>query len=142
MRDGRIVEVMEVVGVEGSRVLFERYLPLHDTVFKTVSCSGRKRSNNTRLPSTPTTSITSTILPSLTTILLARSLLLPRFRCCPPGLPPDFLPPGDFPFAVWAGVLPLAAGELCLGCAGAGSTSSPELSSRSAAFTSLILAIS
>eukprot|EP01044_Picomonas_judraskeda_P010541 COSAG03_NODE_1364_length_4251_cov_4.775771_3_plen_70_part_00 len=25
---------MEVVGVEGSRVLFERYLPLHDTVFK------------------------------------------------------------------------------------------------------------
>ena len=40
MRDGRIVEVMEVVGVEGSRVLFERYLPLHDTVLKTVSCSG------------------------------------------------------------------------------------------------------
>ena len=39
MRDGRIVEVMEVVGVEGSRVLFERYLPLHDTVLKTVSCS-------------------------------------------------------------------------------------------------------
>ena len=34
MRDGRIVEVMEVVGVEGSRVLFERYLPLHDTVVK------------------------------------------------------------------------------------------------------------
>ena len=34
MRDGRIVEVMEVVGVEGSRVLFERYLPLHDTVLK------------------------------------------------------------------------------------------------------------
>ena len=26
--------------VEGSRVLFERYLPLHDTVFKTVSSSG------------------------------------------------------------------------------------------------------
>ena len=25
---------MEVVGVEGSRVLFERYLPLHDTVLK------------------------------------------------------------------------------------------------------------
>ena len=41
MRDGRIVEVMEVVGVEGSRVLFERFLPLHDTVFKTVSCSER-----------------------------------------------------------------------------------------------------
>ena len=40
-KDGRIVEVMEVVGVEGSRVLFERYLPLHDTVLKTVSCSGR-----------------------------------------------------------------------------------------------------
>ena len=39
MRDGRIVEVMEVVGVEGSRVLFERFLPLHDTVLKTVSCS-------------------------------------------------------------------------------------------------------
>ena len=34
MRDGRIVEVMEVVGVEGSRVSFERYLPLHDTVLK------------------------------------------------------------------------------------------------------------
>ena len=34
MRDGRIVEVMEVVGVEGSRVLFERFLPLHDTVLK------------------------------------------------------------------------------------------------------------
>ena len=32
VKDGRIVEVMEVVGVEGSRVLFERYLPLHDTV--------------------------------------------------------------------------------------------------------------
>ena len=30
----------EVVGVGGSRVLIERYLPLHDTVFKTVSCSG------------------------------------------------------------------------------------------------------
>ena len=41
VEDGRIVEVMEVVGVEGSRVLFERYLPLHDTVLKTVSCSGR-----------------------------------------------------------------------------------------------------
>ena len=38
-KDGRIVEVMEVVGVEGSRVLFERYLPLHDTVLKTISCS-------------------------------------------------------------------------------------------------------
>ena len=37
MRDGRIVEVMEVVGVEGSRVLFERYLPLHDTVLKRCS---------------------------------------------------------------------------------------------------------
>jgi len=34
VRDGRIVEVMEVVGVEGSRVLVERYLPLHDTVLK------------------------------------------------------------------------------------------------------------
>ena len=32
MKDGRIVEVTEVVGVECSRVLFERYLPLHDTV--------------------------------------------------------------------------------------------------------------
>ena len=39
VKDGIIVEVTEVVGVEGSRVLFERYLPLHDTVFKTVSCS-------------------------------------------------------------------------------------------------------
>ena len=34
VKDGRIVEVMEVVGVEGSRVYVERYLPLHDTVFK------------------------------------------------------------------------------------------------------------
>ena len=33
VKDGRIVEVMEVAGVEGSRVLFERCLPLHDTVF-------------------------------------------------------------------------------------------------------------
>ena len=32
VKDGRIVEVTEVVGVECSRVLFERYLPLHDTV--------------------------------------------------------------------------------------------------------------
>ena len=34
VKDGIVVEVTEVVGVEGSRVLFERYLPLHDTVFK------------------------------------------------------------------------------------------------------------
>ena len=34
VKDGRIVEVTEVVGVEGSRVLFERYLPLHDTILK------------------------------------------------------------------------------------------------------------
>ena len=34
VKDGRIVEVMEVVGVEGSRVLFERYRPAHDTVLK------------------------------------------------------------------------------------------------------------
>ena len=34
VKDGIIVEVTEVVGVEGSRVLFERYLPLHDTVLK------------------------------------------------------------------------------------------------------------
>ena len=33
-KDGIIVEVMEVVGVEGSRVLFERFMPLHDTVLK------------------------------------------------------------------------------------------------------------
>ena len=33
-KDGIIVEVTEVVGVEGSRVLVERYLPLHDTVLK------------------------------------------------------------------------------------------------------------
>ena len=32
VKDGRIVEVMEVVGVKGSRVLVERYRPLHDTV--------------------------------------------------------------------------------------------------------------
>ena len=45
MRDGRIVEVMEVVGVEGSRVLFERYLPLHDTVLKRyrVAAAGTDR---------------------------------------------------------------------------------------------------
>ena len=34
MNDGRIVGVMEVVGVGGSRVLFERYRPPHDTVLK------------------------------------------------------------------------------------------------------------
>ena len=34
MKDGRIVEVMGVAGVEGSRVLFGRCLPLHDTVLK------------------------------------------------------------------------------------------------------------
>ena len=34
MKDGRIVEVMEVVGVEGSRVLFERFRPPNDTVLK------------------------------------------------------------------------------------------------------------
>ena len=34
MKDGRIVEVTEVVGVEGSRVLFERYRPPRDTVLK------------------------------------------------------------------------------------------------------------
>eukprot|EP01043_Picozoa_sp_COSAG02_P046920 COSAG02_NODE_4441_length_5354_cov_3.167650_1_plen_88_part_00 len=33
-KDGIIVEVMEVVGVEGSRVLFERFQPPHDTVLK------------------------------------------------------------------------------------------------------------
>ena len=33
-KDGIIVEVMEVVGVEGSRVLFERFRPPHDTVLK------------------------------------------------------------------------------------------------------------
>ena len=40
MRDGRIVEVMEVVGVEGSRVLFERYRPPHDTVLKRYRVAG------------------------------------------------------------------------------------------------------
>ena len=34
VNDGIIVEVMEVVGVEGSRVLFGRFRPLHDTVLK------------------------------------------------------------------------------------------------------------
>ena len=43
MRDGRIVEVMEVVGVEGSRVLVERYLPLHDTVLKRYRVAGGSR---------------------------------------------------------------------------------------------------
>ena len=42
MRDGRIVEVMEVVGVEGSRVLFERYLPLNETVLKRHRVAFRK----------------------------------------------------------------------------------------------------
>ena len=41
-KDGRIVEVMEVVGVEGSRVLFERYLPLHDTVLKRYRVAGHE----------------------------------------------------------------------------------------------------
>ena len=34
VKDGIIVEVTEVVGVEGSRVLFERYRPPRDTVLK------------------------------------------------------------------------------------------------------------
>ena len=34
MNDGIIVEVKVVVGVEGSRVLFERFRPPHDTVLK------------------------------------------------------------------------------------------------------------
>ena len=34
VNDGIIVKVMEVVGVEGSRVLFGRFRPLHDTVLK------------------------------------------------------------------------------------------------------------
>ena len=34
MKDGRIVEVEVVVGGRGSRVRFERYLPLHDAVLK------------------------------------------------------------------------------------------------------------
>ena len=38
-KDGIIVEVMEVVGVEGSRVLFERFRPPHDTVFSPFSNS-------------------------------------------------------------------------------------------------------
>ena len=55
MRDGRIVEVMEVVGVEGSRVLFERYLPLHDTVLKRYRVARRRvkrvsRHGNKRAP--------------------------------------------------------------------------------------------
>ena len=40
VKDGTIVEVTEVVGVEGSRVLFERYRPPRDTVLKTVSRGG------------------------------------------------------------------------------------------------------
>jgi len=39
VNDGIIVEVMEVVGVEGSRVLFERFRPPHDTVFSPFSNS-------------------------------------------------------------------------------------------------------
>ena len=39
LKDGRILEVMEVVGVKGSRVSVERFRPLQDTVLKTVSCS-------------------------------------------------------------------------------------------------------
>ena len=46
MKDGRIVEVTEVVGVEGSRVIhvFERYRPPHDTVLKRyrVACHLRQ----------------------------------------------------------------------------------------------------
>ena len=34
VNDGRIVEMTEVVGVEGSRVIFERYRPPRDTVLK------------------------------------------------------------------------------------------------------------
>ena len=38
--EGRVVEVMEVVGVKGSRVLFERFRPPHDTVLKRYRVAG------------------------------------------------------------------------------------------------------
>ena len=43
MKDGRIVEVTEVVGVEGSRVIFERYRPPHDTVSKRYRVAAKGR---------------------------------------------------------------------------------------------------
>ena len=36
-------------GGKGSRVLFERFRPLHDTVLKTVSCSGLPKAHATQL---------------------------------------------------------------------------------------------
>ena len=38
VKDGRIVEVTEVVGVEGSRVIFERYRPPRGTVLMIKRC--------------------------------------------------------------------------------------------------------
>ena len=45
VNDGIIVEVMEVVGVEGSRVLFERFRPPHDTVLKRYRVAAAKMDN-------------------------------------------------------------------------------------------------
>ena len=45
VNDGIIVEVMEVVGVEGSRVLFGRFRPLHDTVLKRYRVAIRRVPN-------------------------------------------------------------------------------------------------
>ena len=39
--EGRVVEVMEVLGVEGSRVIFERFRPPHDTVLKRYRVANR-----------------------------------------------------------------------------------------------------
>ena len=55
VNDGIIVKVMEVVEVEGSRVLFGRFRPLHDTVLKryrVAICveSGEQNPNLWRFP--------------------------------------------------------------------------------------------
>ena len=51
VNDGIIVKVMEVVGVEGSRVLFERFRPPHHTGLKRYSVAvapGRNHERSTR----------------------------------------------------------------------------------------------
>ena len=62
VKDGIVVEVTEVVGVEGSRVLFERYLPLHDIVLKRYRVASHRATSKHHRHRVNTT--TSTDLPT------------------------------------------------------------------------------
>ena len=81
-KDGIIVEVMEVVGVEGSRVLFERYLPLHDTVLKRYRVATRHRAPACRHATCPGAGVPRLAMPNLTLEIGVR-----RVRSLGPGVP-------------------------------------------------------